>query len=408
MKMAPTRVQLHSQARTIEPMSRMVRLGAAILMLVLLLVLAAGMTLGKGLLGGKLRTDRTLVVPAGEHVKGDLYLFAGNITVEGTVDGDLLAMGGDVRVSGTVDGDLIAAGGTVTIDGTVKGDARVAAGQLTVTGKVGEDLVIASGDASVESNAKVGEDLILAAGTAAMDGSVGGSIEGSAGTYSRSGTVGGSEHVTIGRAGGGEPAPRRTAADAIGDAIRHFVVVLLFGVLGLWLLPRAMRAAEELVRRRPLPSLGVGLLVFVVYVVGAVALVLLVILLAILFGLLTLGSLAAIAFFAGLLLLLVATFALVIAASFIADAVVGLALARLASPSQGGSRWREIGLLAVGAAVVVAVSSLPVLGWAVKLAVALVGIGAIALAAWNARRAMPASGAPAGATATTPEIAATE
>ena len=388
-------------------MSRMVRLGGAILMLVLLLLLAAGVTLGKDLLGGKLRTDRTLVVPAGEHVKGDLYLFAGNITVDGTVDGDLLAMGGDVRVSGTVGGDLIAAGGTVTIDGTVKGDARVAAGQLTVSGKVGEDLVIASGDASVEGNAKVGEDLILAAGTATMDGAVGGSIEGSAGTYSRSGTVGRSEHVTIGRTGQ-EPAPRRTAADAIGDAIRHFVVVLLFGVLGLWLLPRAMRAADELVRRRPLPSLGVGVLVFLAYIVGAVALALLVILLAILFGLLTLGSLAAIAFFAGLLLLLVATFGLVIAASFLADAVVGLALARLASPPPGGSRWREIGLLAVGAAVVVAVSSLPVLGWAVKLAVILAGVGAIALAAWNARRGMPASGAPASGTAVTQEIAATE
>jgi cytoskeletal protein CcmA (bactofilin family) len=388
-------------------MSRMIRLGAAILMLVLLLLLAAGMTLGKDLLGGKLRTDRTLVVPAGEHVKGDLYLFAGNITVNGTVDGDLLALGGDVRVSGTVGGDLIAAGGTVAIDGTVKGDARVAAGQLTVDGKIGEDLVIAGGEASVGGNAKVGEDLIMAAGTATVDGSVGGNIEGSAGTYSRSGTVGGSEHVTIGRTGQ-QAAPPQTAADAIGDAIRHFVVVLLFGLLGLWLLPRAMRAAEELVRRRPLPSLGVGLLVFVVYLVGAVALVLLVILLAILFGLLTLGSLAAIAFFAGLLVLLVATFALVLAASFVADAVVGLALARLASPSPGGSRWREIGLLAVGAAVVVAVSSLPVLGWAVKLAVALVGVGAIALAAWNARRGMPASGVPPGAMPETQGIAATE
>ena len=382
-------------------MSRGIRLGAAAVLLLVLLATAAGMALGKDLLGGKLRTDRTLVVPAGEHVKGDLYLFAGNITVDGTVDGDLLAMGGNVQVDGTVGGDLIAAGGMVVIDGTVKGDARVAAGQLTVAGKIGEDLVIAGGEASIAGNAKVAGDLILAAGTAAMDGTVGGNIEGSAGTYTRGGTVGGSEHVTIGRAG--EPAPRPTAADAIGDAIRHLVVVLLFGVLGIWLLPRAMRAAGELVRRRPLPALGVGLLAFVVYVVGALALILLVILLAIVFGLLTLGSLAAITFFAGFLLLLVATFVLLLAASFLADAVVGLALARLAAPSQGGSRWREIGLLVIGAAVVVAVSSLPVVGWVVKLAVVLVGIGAIALAAWNARRGTPASGTPA-----TQEIPATE
>ena len=383
----------------------MTRLGAAALMLILLLLVAAGMTLGKDLLGGKLRTDRTLVVPASEHVKGDLYLLAGTIRVEGTVDGDLLAMGGDVQINGTVGGDLIAAGGTVTINGAVKGDARVAGGTLVVDSAIGEDLVIAGGQASITSNAKVGEDLILAAGTASMDGSVEGNIEGSAGTYTRAGTVGGSEHVTIGRAG--EPTPRRTAADAIGDAIRHFVVVLLFGALALWLLPRALRAADELVRRRPLPALGVGLVVFVVYVVGALALVLLVILLAILFGLLTLGSLVGIAFFAGLLVVLVATFVLLVLASFGADAVIGLALARLAAPSSAGGRWREFGLLAVGAAVVVAVSSLPAVGWVVKLVVTLVGVGALALAAWNARQAPPATVVPPTPPAPA-EVAATE
>jgi hypothetical protein len=65
-------------------------------------------------------------------------------------------------------------------------------------------------------------------------------------------------------------------------------------------------------------------------------------------------------------------------------------------------------LLAVGAAVVVAVETLPVLGWALKLAVILVGVGAVALAAWNARRGMPETGRPAPGTPATQEIAATE
>ncbi|MDP9250695.1 MAG: hypothetical protein M3O78_04945, partial [Chloroflexota bacterium] len=362
-------------------MARPARIVIATLGLLLALLIVTGMTLGKDLLGGKLRTDRTLVLPAGEHVTGDLYLFGGTVTVDGTVDGDLVAMGGQVNLNGSVGGDLIAAGGTVVMDGSVAGDARVAAGQLTVSGKVAEDLAVAGGEVTISSQGAVGGDLILAAGQATMYGSVAGNIEGSAGTYQRSGTVGGSEHITRGQAG--QPIQPRTAANAIGDAIRHFVVVLLFGALGLWLLPRAVRAAEELTRRRTLRALGVGLLACVVYVVGAIALVLLIILLAILFGVLTLGSLAAIAFFAGLLALFAATFALVLVASFIADGVVGLAIARLVAPSTGEGRWGEFGLLAIGSALVVAVTSIPAVGWIFKLTVILVGLGAVVLASWN-------------------------
>ena len=353
------------------------------------------MTFGKDLLGGKLRSDRTVVLPAGEHVAGDLYLLGGTVTVDGTVDGDLVAMGGQIQLNGSVGGDLLAAGGTVVLDGSVAGDARVAAGQLTVSGKVGKDLAVAVGEATISTQGSVGGDLILGAGQATVAGSVAGSVEGSAGTYQRTGTVGGTEDVTVGQAA--QPARARTAADAIGDAIRQFVVVLLFGALGLWLLPRAMRATDELVRRRTLPALGFGLLGFAVYLVGAIALVLLIILLAILFGVLTLGSLVAIVFFAGLLALVVATFTLLLVTSYVADGVVGLAIARLVAPSTGRGRWGEFGLLAIGSALVVAVSSIPAVGWIFKLAVVLVGLGAIVLAAWNGRRSRSAPpGVPAG------------
>jgi cytoskeletal protein CcmA (bactofilin family) len=375
-------------------MTRTVRIVAAALGLLLLLSLAAGMTFGKDLLGGKLRTDRTVVLPADEHVTGDLYLLGGTVTVDGTVDGDLVAMGGQVQLNGSVGGDLLAAGGTVVLDGSVAGDARVAAGQLTVSGKVGKDLAVAVGEATISSQGAVGGDVILAAGQATVSGSVVGGVEGSAGTYTQSGTVGGTVDVTVGQAA--QPVQPRTAADAIGDAIRHFVVVLLFGALGLWLLPRAMRAADELVRRRTLPALGFGLLGCAVYVVGAIALVLLMILLAIVFGVLTLGSLAAIVFFAGLLALVVATFTLLLVTSYVVDGVVGLAIARLVAPSTGGGRWGEFGLLAIGSALVVAVSSIPAVGWIFKLAVVLIGLGAVVLAAWNARksRSAPAEVAP--------------
>ena len=62
-----------------------------------------------------------------------------------------------------------------------------------------------------------------------------------------------------------------------------------------------------------------------------------------------------------------------------------MALASLVMRGENPSRWRELAVLAVGAAVVVLLSSLPVVGPWVKLVVILLGLGA-ALMAWMRRR----------------------
>ncbi|MEX2099964.1 MAG: hypothetical protein WEB19_00985 [Acidimicrobiia bacterium] len=345
-------------------------------------------------LGGKLRTGDSVTVEAGETVEGDLYALSGTIVVDGTVDGDLVAAGGDIQVNGTVSGDLIAAGGTVTISGTVDGDARIAGGQLTVSGDIGEDLLLAGGQATISASGSVGEDVIVSAGQLSIAGSVGGSVEGGAGTYERTGSVGGTENVAVGEEA--EAEVDEPADNLILDAVKHFVVVVLVGALALWLMPRLTRGSAELIRRRPLASLGSGLLAALGWLLGVIGVVVVIILAAIVFGLIGFGELAGLIFFAGAVLIVVATFALVVVCTYLADALVGLALAGLVRRDPG-SRWLDLGLLAAGAAVVVILTSLPVVGGWIKLVVAILGLGALALAAWTewrSRRAAPVVGAP--------------
>jgi hypothetical protein len=380
-------------------MTRNLRRGAALATALLLLMLATTMVLAQEeLLGGKLRTGDTVTVPADETVDGDLYLLAGTATMDGTVDGDLMALGGTVQVNGTVTGDLLAAGGTVTIAGMVEGDVRTAGGQVTLSGPVGEDVVAAGGQTTISSGGTVGGDLIVSGGQVTVAAAVTGSIEGSAGTYSRTGPApGGSEHVAVSPQDG-EPGEDEgdAAAEIVFDALRHFVALVLFGALILWLLPRALPAAERVLRTRPAASLGFGFVAcvgYIVFVVGALALM---ILLAIVFGLLRIGSLVGIEVIAGLLSLFTVTFAFLLAIAYLADLVVGLTLARLVAPAGSGNRWRELALLAAGAAIVVVVTSVPILGGLVKLAVVLFGLGALTLAAWHAwRPARPTAPPPA-------------
>lgn len=371
-------------------MARILRPGLVLLAALLLTGLVATAVLAQEtFLDGKLRAGDTVVVRADETVDGDLYLFAATVTVNGNVDGDVSAFGRQVTVNGDVAGDLLACAGTVNVNGTVEGDVRIASGLVTVAGDAGEDLVMAAGQATLSSGGSVGGDVIVSGGTVMLDGSVAGSVEGSAGTYTRDGSVGGTEHVAV--------APEREADEAFVfnrflDAFRQFAVVLLFGAVGLWLLPRGVRATAETLRQRPLLSLGGGALGIIGYVVAMIVAILLMILLAIIFGVARLGVLVGIELTAGLLGVAGITFLFVLAVVFAADVVVGLALGHLVTPARSTGRLMEFGLLAAGAAVVVIVTSLPAIGGWAKLVVVMFGLGAIcvaAFAAWRARREPP-------------------
>lgn len=366
--------------------------------LIVMIVGAATVLAQDRTLGGKLRSGDAVAIPAGETVTGDVYLAGGSVSVDGTVDGDVVAAGGSVVISGNVSGDLLAAGGTVTIAGSVGGDARVAGGQLNVTGEVGEDVLATGGQVTVGSSAVVGQDLIVSGGQVSVAGTIVGSIAGSAGTYSRTGTVGGADEVVV------SPPPRDVApavGDRILDAIRHFLVVLLFGFVGLWLAPRAMRSVERRLRTEPLGAFVWGLFGIVGFVVALVVLAILGVLLAIAFGLLGFGDLVALDLLLGAIAAGALSVAFAVAIGYLADAIVGLALGRLVADEAVEPSWRPFAVLAVGAGVVVLLTSLPVVGPWLKLLVAILGLGAILAELYGRRRSQPSpsSEPPAGAVA---------
>ena len=109
------------------------------------------------------------------------------------------------------------------------------------------------------------------------------------------------------------------------------------------------------------------------------------ILLAIFFGVLGFDDLVGLDIVGGIVAMLGVILGFVIVCSYVADAIVGAALAGVVMRDRATDRTRELAILAVGAAVVVLVSSLPVLGPWVKLVVALLGLGAVVIAVWRSR-----------------------
>jgi cytoskeletal protein CcmA (bactofilin family) len=380
---------------------------------VALLAMLTGIVLAQGAVSDKLRTGNTVTIAAGETVSNDVYAFAGTVRVDGTIDGDLVASGGLVDVTGTVTGDVLAAGGSVNITGTVGGDTRIAGGTLSVGGAIKEDLAAIGGRLTVTSAGTVGGDLIAGTGQLTIDGAVTGNVLARTGTYTKTGTISGTEDVTITprESQPGQPGSAAAPTQQVIDALRHFLVVVLIGALLIWFAPRAYAAMKTALQQRPLPAAGWGFVAIIGFAVLLIVVLIAMILLAIAFGLLGFSDLVGIGILGGIVAILGASLAFAVVAGYVADALVGVVLASLVMRGENSSRWRELAVLAIGAAVVVLLSSLPIVGPWVKLVVVLLGLGAI-LIAWRGRRETDAVGAPGGwvqppATPQTPQTPAT-
>jgi hypothetical protein len=173
------------------------------------------------------------------------------------------------------------------------------------------------------------------------------------------------------------------------DGIQHFLIVLLVGGLLLWLAPGTYAATKEAIQRRPLPAAGWGILGLLGYLVALLVILLGMIVLAVVFGIVGFDDLVGLDVLTGFVAILGTTLGFVVICAYLADAIVGAAVAGVVMRDRSATRSREFGLMAVGAAVVVLLSLIPVIGPWIKFVVIVLGLGAVVLAWYGGRRSAP-------------------
>lgn len=269
---------------------RLLRLGAGVAVLSVLLSRPAS---AMEIRGG------TVTVGPGEIVADDLYASGPTVTVQGTVDGDLVVAAGTLRIVGTVTGDVLAVVGSLEVSGTVGGSVRAAAGRIAVSGSVDRDLVAAASTVTLTASGRIGRDAILTASRTAVVGEVGRDLVVGAGdlvvgghvrrhlvaevqdlTIQSGATVDGTITYRSPQAARVEPGatltgpvqaltpntaitPLRRGLETALMLLRRFLGLVVLGLLFVWLFPEPVRRGLGLLRDRPLPSLGLGLLVAV-------------------------------------------------------------------------------------------------------------------------------------------------
>jgi cytoskeletal protein CcmA (bactofilin family) len=384
---------------------RFLALLAAVLTVTILLTAPAG--------AADVRQGNNLVIPAGEVVNDDLYLFGSGITIEGTVNGDVIAFGDHINIKGPINGNFNGASNYFTVDGDVRDSVRVAASTIYIDGKIGGDLVAAASEIDIAGSGSVGRDLLPAAAMVNVGGPVGKDIRGSAGDFVIGSSVGGNVNIecstlrlepSAGIAGdltyksktdavqaegskvGGRidhivppPPETSTTGQSAGQvaglaasgivmffvilfvliALFKYIAALLTGIIFILLARKFIPGLIDTLKGKPWPCLGYGALFFVLAPIAIFIAFVLVITIPV-----------------GLIGLAAYMLAVYLASIFIALFIGKWMLRQSADNTEAGP---NIGALALGLLVLFIVSIIPLIGCLCDLAAVLFGLGAFVL-----------------------------
>ncbi|MCY1020527.1 polymer-forming cytoskeletal protein [Pyxidicoccus sp. MSG2] len=341
------------------------------------------------------RTGDKVVVGAQEVIDDDLYVFAQEVDIQGTVRGDVVTAARRVTLQGNVEGDVFAAAAKTVAKGQVGGSLRSATSDLVLGATVGKDALLAGnqlrllpqgnipGDLliagnSVDIRTPVGRDMRVAAQKVTLAAPVRGTVNAEVNTLdlAEGASIGGDLSVTsehsvqvppgavagkVERIPAHEESAGSTALGVLYLWVRSIIGLFALGLLLALLAPRLARSAPAVLREKPWQSLGLGLMAFVAAPIVA----------SLLFGVgLIVGGWWLGVFVLGL-------YALALLASF---PVVGMLIGRQLLERFGKHGPSLVLALLTGLVLLTLLRRVPYLGGVVALVTMFFGLGALLLA----------------------------
>jgi len=134
---------------------------------------------------------QSFTLAEGQTLDNDLILTCGAARIDGTVNGDVIAFGRSITINGLVTGYVIAFGERLTVNGTVDGDVRAFASVLNLNGQVAKNVMAFVSVLEVDQKAQVGGSLTTFVAQAALEGKVGRDILAFGEDFDLNGPIGG-------------------------------------------------------------------------------------------------------------------------------------------------------------------------------------------------------------------------
>ncbi|HEX9705873.1 MAG TPA: polymer-forming cytoskeletal protein [Gemmatimonadales bacterium] len=326
----------------------------------------------------------------------DLYLAGGTVEVRADVQGDVIAAGGRILIEQRVTGDVLVAGGDVTITAEVLDDVRAAGGSVLLGGRISGDAIATGGTVRLQPDATVGGRAWFGGGDVDVEGRIATHLKAGAERITISGVIDGDVEITAeeidvlpsaritgtltyrsrrearidpaAQIGGGVtrlPVERRPVATQVAGRLLFIAALGVLGAALILVFPGFSMATVRSLGAEPWKAVGLGALVLVGGPVMAIVLMVTVVGVALGFTLLVAYGLALVT-------------GCLVGALYAGDAVLKL-LRRAPSTSVG----ELVAALCLGLIGLSLVGFIPVVGGLVRLAVLLVGLGALALTAFR-------------------------
>ncbi|MFA6255443.1 MAG: hypothetical protein WC675_05490 [Patescibacteria group bacterium] len=366
-------------------------------------VIALAITFLVGLpIGVFAAANQSIYVGPQEIIEGN-FIKAGNvIDIQGAVNGDVIVAGSSITIAGPVAGDVIAAGNTIRITGIVSGSVRVVGSSVEINSAVEKNVWAVGSTVNLGPESKVGWDVYAAGANVEIKGPVAGNVLASAASIVIDNEVGKDVKASVDKEGqiilypkakvGGnltykaattEQLILKEGATVVGQTtktelpvpserefrgflhgflgfmkVMSFFSLLVIGLVLVTLIPKVVFEIRDEMMKKPQADFGWGLVYLIIVPV-------LVFLLAI-----TL---------IGLPLALIIMFLYVIAL-FIAKVMVGFTIGLIVldrfnkeKKYKGSLIWP----LVIGLLIFVILTSLPLVGWLIKLILVIWALGAI-------------------------------
>lgn len=373
------------------------------------LYLAGNEIMVEGTINGDLMATGEIVIISGK-VTGDLFVAGNSVTVSGEVGDDLFAagmavtispsawIGDDVVAAGAsvearsgsqIDGDFLAAAGQVLASGAVDGDLKAGANRLRLEGVIGGDAIVRVGsmDDDFSTDFYRGPDVpampfVPGGLTFGPEAKVTGALEYTSPEKAdiASTIVAQVTHKLppMDQELSHEFARRNGPSSYIFNQIRRTVALLFIGLLIAWLAPRWITRTAELLKNRPLPSLGIGLVALVASPIMFVTATGVVIVTAIIFGALSMFNLTGLTLLAGFPLLGLVFVAFLFVVGYLCQSIVAYLVGHWIL-GKVRPEWNDkiYWPLLLGLLILALLFAVPIAGGFLQFLVVLVGLGAL-------------------------------
>lgn len=350
----------------------------------------------------------------------DLYVFGSNVFITEDVKGDLVTTGGRIDISADTAQDLMAAGGMIYIKADVGDDVRAAGGTINISGNIGDDLIAAGGQIAISGSSTVGGALVLTGGTMDIAGMVEDDAILNGGSITISGKIDGDvkidgvERLTItdsaeitgdlsyksssganisdGAVIGGEIRETIVEADKVkatktdtspwavfaatyfGGRLIAFLGLFMLGIILILAIPRFFQKFNDRMKDTLGYCVGGGAIVFFGVPIASVILFIITVLLFITI----IGSgLGIVAMVSNIVMLIVYGLLIYLSTVFLSY-LLGRSILAKTSLNMEKYGWKVLAYL-IGLIIIMFVYSIPFVGWLIRFAGILFGLGGLAL-----------------------------